>query len=293
MWKRLCLCRFPSNTIIPSLSSSPQFSLPQSYGPVTIHSLGTICSLPAFYSSHFIYPIGYSATYQISMKDWVECTIGKNDSNQPVFSVKLHDKVFHSSTPTNAWKLVLDEVSSNSSNDLSSSSSPSNASSTLLPHNGLVAFGLSIPEIALAIASLPGVNECTGFEHPFPTTERIQNQIDWMSVLSSQWHPACRDFAMTENGHLFKDASIYSPIFFGMSDLPSISCSVCHIPPTQLYPLQCFTLSDVDTSISELLRNGKWNGGSTTTLWAHSSCGAFILKRMQGLIKQLRVQLIE
>ena len=323
MKNRLSLRGILSNSIVPSISTSdPLFVLPRTYGPITIHSLGTICPLPAFYSTHFIYPIGYSSTYHISAYHSIECSIGKSDSNQPVFSIKMQERVFQSSTPSTVWKLAFDEIvvnddtlshshqssttTSSSSTTSTSSTSTSSTSSTSttttsasassslsLPQHGLDVFGLSIPEVASAIASLPGASECKGYECPLPLDSCIQNPIDWYSVLFSQWHPACRDFAMSEQNHSFVDPTIYSPIFFGMSDLPAVSCSVCHLPPTQSNPIQSFSLCDMDASLHDLLNDGKWNGGTTTTLLAHSSCGAFIVKRTQEMVKQLRVKLVE
>ena len=289
MRKRLCLSGFSSNSTFHSLSSFQIFALPRSYGPITIHSLGTICPLPVFYSSHFIYPVGYSSSYRISSDLSIRCMIEKSDTNKPIFSIYINEKVFQSPTPSQVWKLVIDEITVM----LNNSSSSTSTSTLPLPHNGLDVFGLSIPEVASAIASLPEARDCVGYQSPFPLNESIQTPIDWPSVLSSQWHPACTDFAMTEREHSFEDPTVYSPIFFGMSDHPTVSCSVCHMPPSSSCPLRHFDICDVDKSLEDLLTDGKWNGVKTISLWAHHSCGVFIIKRLSKLIKQLQTHLVE
>lgn len=64
--------------------------------------------------------------------------------------------------------------------------------------NGLEAFGLTIPAVAIALSKLPGIEWISEYEGPEVEEESVSVAENLPFVLQAQWHPACRGYWMRE-----------------------------------------------------------------------------------------------
>lgn len=93
--------------------------------------------------------------------------------------------------------------------------------------NGIDFFGLTIEEVSQAIHQLPGA---TFFNvppsGPSPVAIHVSNAI---TVVQSQWHPACTGYFMDETTTTI-DPTIINPIFSHHSQDTCSYCYYCHMP---------------------------------------------------------------
>lgn len=97
--------------------------------------------------------------------------------------------------------------------------------------NGIEYFGLTIEEVSQAIHQLPGA----AFFNvppsgPSPAAIHVSNA---MTVLQSQWHPACTGYFMDETTTTI-DPTIINPIFSHHSQDTCSYCYYCHMPGISL-----------------------------------------------------------
>ena len=244
------------------------FRVPQSFDAITIVSLGMVTSQTVV-TRHAVYPAGFRSLHALSPSTVLACSIEQGRFQEPVFVVEGDGFAFRGSTPTEVWsqalaKLVIADPEA----------------------NGLEAFGLTIPEVAIALSKLPGIEQCANYEGPEVEEEELTETEDLQAVLQSQWHPACHGYSMTEreDAETPPDPSVTSPIFFGFSEETTLVCEVCGLPATTTHPLESFSTCDVQRSLEEL-REGKEPELAPKETTAHASCRRAMLQQLQETIK--------
>ena len=254
--------------------------LPCTMGNITVLELGTICPLHTFFSKHLLYPVGYKAIHVLSEPYPLSltCRIEKGDQSEPVFIVESDGVKVQSATPSSAWDEVMHVLNGKGS------------------MNGVEAFGLCIPEIAIAISELHGVALCSGYEGPLIPPEKVSDFADWETVMASQWHPACCGYAMNPDGEnintSLKNPDIMNPIFLGYSQETALCCDACGLPATKTDRLSPLSICDVDMCVKNLLENG-----STEVIMRercmHTNCSQMTLRRLQEKIKSIKRELLK
>lgn len=131
-------------------------------GVISIESLGRINPAPAFHSEKYIWPVGfrskreYASSLTADGRTRYICEILENaDGTGPLFRVTAEDDptlVCEASSPSQAWKLVLERVNKikSDANKRASVSGPEY-------------FGYGHPKIAELIAKLPGAEACARY----------------------------------------------------------------------------------------------------------------------------------
>lgn len=143
-------------------------------GVLSIESLGTINPDSAFHSEKYIWPVGYRSKREYASALTPEgrtrytCEIlASPDGTAPLFRVSAEDDptmVCEASSPSSAWKLVLERVNKirTDANKRASVSGPEY-------------FGYGHPKVAELIAKLPGAEACARYhaaQVPVPPPQR-------------------------------------------------------------------------------------------------------------------------
>lgn len=149
-------------------------------GVISIESLGSINPNPAFHSEKYIWPVGFRSKREYASSLTPEgrtryiCEILENaDASAPLFRVTAEDDatlVCEASSPSQAWKLVLERVNKvkTDANKRASVSGPEY-------------FGYGHPKIAELIAKLPGAEACARYhaaQVPLPPPQRKKRDRD-------------------------------------------------------------------------------------------------------------------
>lgn len=209
------------------------------------------------------------------------CRIEKGNLSDPLFVIEGTGIKVQSNTPSGAWEKVMHIMGIKGE------------------MNGVEAFGLSIPEVAIAISELPGVKMCCGYEGPQIPQERVSDVADWKTVMLSQWHPACKGYAMNLIGNETNsgidstvNSSIMNPIFFGFNQDQELCCDVCGLPALIQEPLTNITVCDIDNCVQNLLENGSTEV-RMRELCVHTTCSQMELRRVQENIKGAKRELMK
>ena len=253
--------------------------LPCRFGNVLIMSLGVVCPLHAFYSRHMLYPVGYKALHVLGPPYHISlvCEIEKATQPEPLFVIQWNGVRVQANTPSHVWNEVLRLL---------------NMKSNL---NGLEVFGLCIPEVAVAISELHGVNLCNGYEGPLIPSENVSEYADWETVMVSQWHPACSGYAMIPTGEIPGqqwDSEVLNPLFFAFSQNTTSCCDVCGLPGTVTDRLSLVSVCDIDESVKTLMDRGLLNV-TMKSGYMHSCCCQMTVRRLQEKIKNLKRELLK
>ena len=209
-----------------------------------------ICPLHTFFSKHLVYPVGYLAIHTLkgSCSMSLTCRIEKGNLSDPVFVIEGTGIKVQSNTPSGAWEKVMRIMGIKGE------------------VNGVEAFGLSIPEVAIAI---------------------------------SEWHPACKGYAMNLIGNETNsgidstvNSSIMNPIFFGFTQDQELCCDVCGLPAIMQEPLTNITVCDIDNCVQNLLEKGSTEV-SMKELCVHTTCSQMELRRVQENIKGAKRELMK
>lgn len=149
-------------------------------GVISIESLGRINPAPAFHSEKYIWPVGfrskreYASSLTPDGRTRYICEILENaDATAPLFRVTAEDNpelVCEASSPSQAWKLVLERVNQvkTDANKRASVSGPEY-------------FGYGHIKIAELIAKLPGAEACARYhaaQVPLPPPQRKKRDRD-------------------------------------------------------------------------------------------------------------------
>jgi len=141
-------------------------------GVLTVESLGTIHPSASFHNEKYIWPLNfvskreYLSTVSLDGKTKYKCEILESSEGTPLFRVTPEDapgQVYEASSASQAWKLVLDQISKVRPDAKRNSVS------------GPEYFGYGHPKISELIAKLPGNEACARYhaaQAPFPAPNR-------------------------------------------------------------------------------------------------------------------------